>query len=552
MKKPILIFILLLINATILFSQNSISEAEKYSTTIKLWGFLKYYHPQVAKGKFNWDKQFIDILPKVEEAKTKEELSAIYINWIESLGEVKECKSCNETSNKEYFNKNFDLSWTQNSDYFNKELSDKLKYIEENRNQGKSYYVDIKKTGNIEVKNEPEYLDKEYPDRSYRLLSLANYWNTVEYFFPYKYLTDQKWDEVLLEMIPRFLDAENAVKYHVAMHETVNKLDDTHAGFYTKVLHEDFWGKKYLPIIIRIIEDKVVITGFKDSSFATKNDLRIGDIIETIDGEDALDRINRINKYVKGSNKTVKSRNYSFIFFHGFNDIVSTTIIRNEKKITKKLKRYTSKESFKPAEKGQEKYKILDNNIGYINLAELKGRDMKNIEEIMTVLMPTKALIIDLRNYPKIKPNELVRHFVKTEKEYMKFTKPDFSYPGKFYWLDYMKLLKPSKRNYYKESIVLLVNEETQSKAESIAMLLQVSDKIITIGSQTSGANGNISKFYFSNYWSFASGLGVYYPDGTETQRVGVKVDIKVNRTIKGVQEGRDEILEKAIEILNQ
>jgi len=551
MKKIILLFILVLINTPILFSQNNLSETEKYSTTIKLWGFLKYYHPQVAKGKFSWDEQFIKILPKVDEAKTKEELSAIYINWIASLGEVKKCKSCSKLSNKEYFNKNFDLSWTQNIDYFNKELSNKLKHIEENRNQGKNYYVDTEKHENIEVKNEPEYLDKEYPDRSYRLLSLANYWNTVEYFFPYKYLTDQKWDEVLLEMIPRFLDAENAVKYHVAMHETVNKLDDTHAGFYTKVLHEDFWGKKHLPIIIRIIEDKVVITGFKDSSFATKNDLRIGDIIETIDGEDALDRINRINKYVKGSNKTVKSRNYSFIFFHGFNDIVSTTIIRNEKKITKKLKRYTSKESFKPAEKGQEKYKILDNNIGYINLGNMYGRDMKNIKGMMDVLMPTKALIIDIRNYPRIHPHKLARYFIKSEKEFAKLTRPDLSYPGKFIWKK-PKLVKYSRNDYYNGKVIILVNEETQSSAEYSTMILQTGDNVITVGNQTAGADGNISKFYFSDYWAFASGLGVYYPDGTETQRVGVKVDIKVNRTIKGIQEGRDEILEKAIEIINQ
>ena len=551
MKKPILLFILLLINTTILFSQNSISETEKYSTTIKLWGFLKYYHPQVAKGKFNWDEQFIDILPKVEGAKTKEELSSIYINWIESLGEVKECKSCKESSDKEYFNKNFDLSWTQNPKYFNKELSNKLKHIEANRVQGKQYYIGVTSHDNIEVKNEPEYPNKEYPETSHRLLSLAKYWNTVEYFFPYKYLTDQNWNEVLLEMAPRFLGAKNAVEYHVAMHETVNKLDDTHAGFYTKILYEDFWGKKYLPIIIRIIEGKVVITDFKDSSFATKNDLRIGDIIETIDGENALDRINRINKYTKGSNKTVKSRNYSFIFFHGFNDIVSTTIIRNEKKITKKLIRYTSKDSFKPAEKGQEKYKILDNNIGYINLVNMYGRDMKNIKGMMDVLMSTKALIIDIRNYPRIHPHKLARYFINSEKEFAKLTRPDLSYPGKFIWKK-PKLIKYNGNDYYTGKVIILVNEETQSSAEYSTMILQTGDNVTTIGNQTSGADGDISKFYFIDYWSFASGLGVYYPDGTETQRVGVKVDIKVNRTIKGVQEGRDEILEKAIEILNQ
>jgi hypothetical protein len=46
------------------------------------------------------------------------------------------------------------------------------------------------------------------------------------------------------------------------------------------------------------------------------------------------------------------------------------------------------------------------------------------------------------------------------------------------------------------------------------------------------------------------SGLGIYYPDNTNTQRVGVKIDIQVKPTIKGIKEGRDEVMEKALQSL--
>jgi C-terminal processing protease CtpA/Prc len=46
------------------------------------------------------------------------------------------------------------------------------------------------------------------------------------------------------------------------------------------------------------------------------------------------------------------------------------------------------------------------------------------------------------------------------------------------------------------------------------------------------------------------SGIGVYYPDGTETQRVGIVPDVECKPTIQGIREGRDEVLEKAIEII--
>lgn len=46
------------------------------------------------------------------------------------------------------------------------------------------------------------------------------------------------------------------------------------------------------------------------------------------------------------------------------------------------------------------------------------------------------------------------------------------------------------------------------------------------------------------------TGLGVYYPDKSETQRVGLKPDIYVKPTIQGIREGRDELVEKAVELI--
>lgn len=47
------------------------------------------------------------------------------------------------------------------------------------------------------------------------------------------------------------------------------------------------------------------------------------------------------------------------------------------------------------------------------------------------------------------------------------------------------------------------------------------------------------------------SGIGIYYPDGGKTQRVGIVPDIEVKPTIQGIKDGRDEALAKAIELIN-
>ena len=43
------------------------------------------------------------------------------------------------------------------------------------------------------------------------------------------------------------------------------------------------------------------------------------------------------------------------------------------------------------------------------------------------------------------------------------------------------------------------------------------------------------------------SGIGVFYPDMTPTQRIGIVPDIEVKQTIAGIRAGRDELLEAAI-----
>lgn len=521
------------------------NEIKNLSNLCKVWGFLKYYHPNVAKGNFNWDEHLLTILPKIENSKNSQEISKIYIDWIDSLGEIKECKTCKTINSKDSFDNNFDLSWTQDSNVFSDELTRKLKYIENNRFQGKSYYISTTSNGNVVIENEPEYKDFEHPSRNFRLLSLFKYWNTIEYFYPYKYLTDQNWNDVLMEMIPKFINSKSASEYHLAMLETVIKLDDTHANFYTKKIHE-YFGLNYIPIRFKVIESKAVITSFYNDSLAKINDLRIGDILEKIDGKNVREIIFNNKKYINGSNDNVKSKNYDFTVFNGFIDSANLTIKRNEIDIHKQVGRY-NEELFKNKKiLNPEKYKILENNIGYINMANL---EMKDVDKMMLSLKSTKAIIIDLRNYPNFIPFLIARRLIQTKKSFVKFIEPDLSYYGKFKWRDGM-IINPIKNEYYKGVVILLVNEETQSATEFSTMLLQIGDNVITIGSQTAGADGNISKIEFLGFKSFISGIGVYYPDNSETQRKGVKIDIEVNQTIKGIQEGRDEILEKALEYL--
>jgi len=528
------------------FEKLNSREIKNLSTLCKVWGFLKYYHPAVAKGNYKFDEDLLNLLPIIKQAKNKEELSVIYLNWIEKLGGVKECKSCNRTSNVKYFNENFNLNWIEDDNTFTDELVKKLKYIEKNRFHGDNYYVTTANAGNIIVKHEEQYPNFEYPDANYRLLSLFRYWNLVEYFFPYKYQMDERWDNVLIEMIPRFVNAKNATEYQLSILETVIKLDDTHAILYSEAIN-NFIGRKWIPFSFLIIDNKAVITNYFDESLAKENDLKIGDVIEKIENRSISDILNEKLKYINGSNYNAKLKNAYAHIFNGSTDSLKITFNRNGIVTNKTIARYLFK-NFKIKKEVGEKYKLLDNNIGYVNMSFL---EMKDVDKMMSDLQSATAIIIDYRKFMNFTPYMIARRIIQKEKEFAKFTKPDLSYPGKFIW-DKTETITPIKNKYYPGKIILLVNEETQSASEYATMLLQTSENAITIGSQTSGADGNVSTIEFIGFKSHISGIGVFYPDGTQTQRKGVKVDILVSPTIKGIQEGRDEVLEKALQFIKE
>jgi C-terminal processing protease CtpA/Prc len=84
-------------------------------------------------------------------------------------------------------------------------------------------------------------------------------------------------------------------------------------------------------------------------------------------------------------------------------------------------------------------------------------------------------------------------------------------------------------------------------------MALRLAPKATVLGSTTAGADGNVSRLFLpGSVMTMISGIGVYYPDGTETQRIGIVPDIKMEPTIEGIKAGKDELLEKAIELINQ
>ncbi|MBW4359327.1 S41 family peptidase [Flavobacterium taihuense] len=543
--KKIILYLLIVFSQTI-SGQVKLFENQKLAATCKVWGYLKYYHPKVANGDFNWDNKLFEVLPQVEKAQTKEEFSLVLEKWIDALGEVKEIIPIIPSKEIEYFDKNFDLSWISNNELFSKKLFAKLKFIENNRFQGQQHYVESDYAENIFLKNE-NFDNLNYIDKNSRILVLFMYWNVMEYFFPYKYLMDQKWDTTLEEMLPVFIQAKNEGDFYIAMQKLTVKLNDTHAVFY-KYNSENLY---YFPTNCKIIDEKLVVTEILADSLAETDDIKIGDVITKINNKTIKEIILENRDLIGGSNESVYLRNIVEPILSGDSDTVKIEFLKDSKNTTRTINLHNYHDSHKNKYvKGRikkEKIKILENNIGYVDMGILY---VKNIPEMIENLKSTNAIIFDMRNYPNGTYDEISKFLNSKEKEYIIYTKPDLSYPGRYKWSK-PRFCGSENKNNYKGKVVVLLNEESLSQSEQTAMCFQTGDNTTIIGSQTAGADGNVSNFeVIKGVFTRFTGIGVYYPDKRETQRIGIIPDIEIKPTILGIQQGKDEVLDRAIQFI--
>ncbi len=516
----------------------------------RVWGFLKYHHPEIANGSYNWDYELFRFLPKYNKVGNNKDRDELIIDWINSLGKVEECKKCQSTDKNAFLKP--DLEWINKQ---SADLKNKLLFVYNNRSQGKHYYIGMTaNVGNPEFKNENPYSNMSFPDDGFRLLSLYRYWNMINYFFPYKHLMDGDWNKKLKKYIPQFINAKNELDYELATVQIIGDIQDTHANLWGGADKIDEWkGKNYPPIHVRFIENQLVVTDYYNNELKSEVGLNIGDVITQINGKSIGEIINEKSKYYPASNIPTRLRDISAdLLRSNSNNIEIEFVSGNSNPQTKTLKLYPkdSLDIYRWYKKSEEKsYRILENNFGYVTLQTIKETDIPKIKD---EFKNTKGIIIDIRNYPStFVPFSVGSYFISKSTPFVKFTNGNVDNPGEFTFTSNLEI--PSQGKTYKGKLIVLVNELSQSQAEYTSLAFRAGDNTTIIGSTTAGADGNVSTIMLpGGLRTMISGIGIYYPNGGETQRVGIVPDIKVKPTIKGIKEGKDELLEKAIDIITK
>lgn len=533
----------------------STQEVENLTVLGQVWGFLKYHHPVAANGDINWDYELFEVMDDIAFVKADNARDTAILEWINSYGEVPTCKKCKPTSPAAAIKP--DHKWMTSSG-LSPALVTKLKFIYENRYQGNHYYIgSATSVMNPVFQNENLYSSMTYPDDGFRLLSLYRLWNAIYYYFPYKNSTDKDWNTVLAEYIPSILAAQDELAYEKVMVQVIGDIKDTHANLWSGAdkLRESR-GDKLPPVRTKFVENKLVIVDFFDLEKTGDMGLALGDVISTINGKSVGAMVDAELPFYPASNPDARMRDIALDILNGDTDFLELEIERDGKSMTIKLPLYDTgaleRYSWYPQPEEEKSYKMLPNNIGYITLANVTNEDP---QEIKKLFKDTDGIIIDIRNYPSaFMPFSLGTYFAPEDTPFVKFTRMNIDNPGEFVMGEPLQLSTGSKKSErYRNKVVVLVNELSQSQAEYTTMAFQAGSNTTVIGSTTAGADGNVSSIPLpGGMRTMISGIGVFYPDGTPTQRVGVRLDEEVHPTIAGIKAGKDELLDRAIAIIQQ
>jgi len=510
------------------------NDTTKWAITCRVWGLLKYYHPNVTAGKFDWDKVLLESLEAISYVNTPDALNLELNKMLISAGEYsyKEDKEWNDS-----LKMNVNLSWL-NSSFIDDSLKIELKKIASLEVKYPSFYgIDYE---HIVLQNEKNYdfeVSSSQKSVNLRLLSFFRYWNVIYYFFPHKYLMDRSWDVILSEYIPKFIESVDSQSYNNTFLKLAATLNDGHAYLIT-----DNESPKDFRDIIEKVDDITIVR-------VNAGELQKGDIISSIGKQNIKQVRDSLSVFTAAS--TQGNKDYRINCSIG-------QMIFGQKNLVKVLRGDKSLEiNVVPVDYKKENaqiYRWISDGIGYVDLSQVTNKDINSLFEYLS---EADGIIFDLRKAGpyKMELEPFVCHlFENKEIQLSSMVYPDLMHPGAFIWKKNFQTTIPDSLScaIYKGKIVVLINESTQSGLETIALEIRNNCNSTLVGRTTSGALGRVTFVPLLGQRASFSNFALFSADGTELQRKGINPDIVVLPTIDAIRNGRDEILDAGIDFIKK
>lgn len=522
----------------------------------KVWGYVKYRHPSVIGGQVNWDAELFRVMPRVLQAADEEAVNAVLADWLkqfpftpataeEALPELEMLSTAPGTQNP--------MDWISHRAFLGEELCGYLEDLSRTHVSDWTCGYASRGEGVVDFSHEDPRPDFDGTDAGVRLLGAFRFWNAFAWFSPNVDITRTDWDDALRGAIDDMVAAKDRTGYERALARLTAQTGDGHVMLETPDMGLlRYYGRYWLPCTFLSIDGEVVVKAVPDDCTA----LRPGDVLLAVDGMTMADRIAELSEYfpLPEPDKFVNVLAYPLMSAAGKTSRV--TLRRDGTEQTVEVANRTEVYGG-PARPGSGL--LEDGRIGYIAPGTLKEGEL---QALMTDFAGTDGLVVDLRQYPAVDLRFLLPEYLNpAPTEFTILELPSLADPGRFFQIPYssgagtMAALGLADGTaafpLYTGQVVVLMDETSQSQAEYTIMSVRQAPGAVVVGSPSVGADGNAVYIKLpGGCRTRFTALGVLTPEGGQTQRVGLQPDVLCTPTVAGIAAGRDELLEKAVELI--
>lgn len=381
---------------------------------------------------------------------------------------------------------------------------------------------------------DPESWSGDDPD--VRLAAVVIAWNVLEHFYPYFEHADVDREASLTRSLAAALEDHDAREFHETLEEMIAGLGDGHA-------HAHWFAEPpsaYLPVPLDRVEGRIVVVA------SDRPEIRPGDVVTSVDRVPAEVALREMERRVSGSPRWKQRWVLDYELGTGPIGSVATLELETpEGSRDVRVARVPLEERAEP--RRPRGFEEIEPGILYVDLT---SAPMSAIEERMDDLVAAEGIVFDVRGYPRGN-HAVLRHLLSTPDT----TDSWFRLPRRVspdpeglvgYELHGWEL-EPAAPPIHAE-VAFLVDDRAISYAEGILSLAAHYDLGEIVGRPSAGANGNVNTLHLPGLYQITfTGTVVTRPDGSRFHGVGVVPTVRVEPTIRGVRQGRDEVLEGAV-----
>lgn len=186
-----------------------------------------------------------------------------------------------------------------------------------------------------------------------------------------------------------------------------------------------------------------------------------------------------------------------------------------------------------------------------VYLIDLRVATESDIRAQIDAIAAAPGVIFDLRGYPR-SGTEFVGHLLTTPDEAKWIFKPRITYPDgqKRQWREGGWSVAPRKP-HISGKVVFMTDQNAISFSESLLTYVVGYKLGEIVGSPTSGANGDYNAVELPGGFRFSfTGQRALFMDRTSFYGRGIQPTVPVAPTLAGFRAGRDEVLERAMEVV--